>query len=369
MLVLSRPFKAVLIFCFLQLKVVLSSGGGILDSRKRRMPTSGTAGSKGNQSSLFIRRNTLNPAIIPRGGDRDTAYIVGSLFAGVGSGALASTACAPLDLIRTRLQVWGDLHKGKHTTIVNILSDTLKKEGWKGYFRGLGATLATVPLFWGLYFPLYDELKRRFEHSRIFGHPSLIHCASAISAGCFADVVCNPMFVVRTRMQTEALHDMVGEGISRKQHGILQTISVLYKEGGVPVFWRGLTASLMGLSHVAIQFPVYEYLKKEARIRSKNNEESAMDLLFASGMSKITASLITYPHEVVRSRMMDARQSAKLGETIRRIAAEEGVSGFYSGLHVSLLRVIPNCCITFMTYEMLLRFAKQQINKQHGEYS
>ena len=32
-----------------------------------------------------------------------------SLVAGAGSGALASIVCAPLDLIRTRLQVWGEL--------------------------------------------------------------------------------------------------------------------------------------------------------------------------------------------------------------------------------------------------------------------
>jgi ABC-type spermidine/putrescine transport system permease subunit II len=75
---------------------------------------------------------------------------------------------------------------------------------------------------------------------------------------------------------------------------------------------------------------------------------------------------------VVRSRMMDYRsevgtaasQGAKLWPTIHRIYQHEGVSGFYSGLHISLLRVIPNCCITFLTYELLLRWSREQLERR-----
>ena len=133
---------------------------------------------------------------------------------------------------------------------------------------------------------------------------------------------------------------------------------------------------MMGLSHVAVQFPVYEWLKtalvKQRQLRTKSNtsnatvEPNAMELFMASGMSKMVASLLTYPHEVIRSRMMDARgaQGTTLLKTMARVYAQDGALGFYSGLPVALIRVIPNCCITFMTYELLLRLARDEIRKR-----
>jgi len=83
-----------------------------------------------------------------------------------------------------------------------------------------------------------------------------VHMAAAITAGAVADVVCNPLFVVRTRLQTEALHFLGTAVEDRRSLSIVETIKSLYGEGGFPIFWRGLTASLLGLSHVAVQFPV-----------------------------------------------------------------------------------------------------------------
>lgn len=155
----------------------------------------------------------------------------------------------------------------------------------------------------------------------------------------------------------------------------MRTARALYHEGGVPIFWRGMTANLMGLSHVAVQFPVYEWLKttlvKQRQLRAKSDamEANALELFVASGLSKMTASLLTYPHEVVRSRMMDARGATgtTLVHTMKRVYAQDGFLGFYSGLPVALIRVIPNCCITFMTYELLLRLAKEEIRKRREE--
>lgn len=327
-------------------------------------------------------------------------HVTSSFLAGIGSGVVASVFCAPLDLIRTRMQVMGEVKSAAAASgrsvasadaripslsVYRAIADIVKEDGFRGCFRGLGATLATVPLFWGIYFPLYEELKRELhgrynraygiDHYRGGGNvaavgdgqcPAVVHMWSAILAGGVADFVCNPMFLVRTRMQTEALHYFEQPLAERCPHGVIRTIRNLYSEGGIPVFWRGLTASLMGLSHVAIQFPVYEFLKAEARADSPTGEETASDLLLASGVAKMCASLVTYPHEVIRSRMMDAR-GADAGKnvfaTAKRIVANEGYGSLYTGIHVSLLRVVPNCCITFMAYELILRWAKENASR------
>ncbi|KAL7509652.1 hypothetical protein ACHAXN_006613 [Cyclotella atomus] len=317
---------------------------------------------------------------LPQDQLRDKQALLSSLLAGVGSGSLASVVCAPLDLVRTRMQVIGGLNNNSNShannpRIVQSLHQIYKSDGLRGCFRGLGVTLATVPAFWGLYFPLYEKLKSHLlQFTQPYGdngpnHHALIHLTSAISAGAVADILCNPMFVIRTRMQTEALHYFQMPELERKPHSILQTASGLYKEGGVPMFWRGLSASLLGLGHVGIQFPLYERFKAEARKRSVDGEESPLDLLLASGLSKMMAAMITYPHEVVRSRMMDARGDAVQGVwgTLRHIVQTEGYAGLYVGLRVSLVRVVPNCCVTFVSYELIARWVRGMMVADQAE--
>jgi len=274
-----------------------------------------------------------------------------------------------------------------------MLSGIVERDGVKGLFRGLGPTLATVPTFWGFYFPAYEAAKPRVssllshldvDPSSPFHQPAT-HLIGAVTAGAFADTITNPMWVVRTRMQTETFHRMVAKDFSSPPLTMRETISDLYRRGGVMVFWRGLTASLLGLSHVAVQFPVYEYLKENtSRFREESTsgglgkggvklgaqgneirESGPIDWMVASSVSKLVACILTYPHEVIRSRMMDARNIDMKGKnvfsTAIAIVKEEGWKSLYRGMHVSLLRVIPNCCLTFMSYEYFTRFARKVV--------
>jgi solute carrier family 25 folate transporter 32 len=296
----------------------------------------------------------------------DPAYFYASLIAGVGSGALPSVLCAPLDLIRTQMQVYGAVLQGRgrgsSKIIPTMMKDIWQREGFKGFFRGLGATLLTVPVFWGVYFPLYEDLKRRWSSHSPSTNLSVVHMGSAVGAGIVADVICNPMFVIRTRLQTEALHDAVTGKFAHKPTTIINTAQSLFREGGGRIFWRGMTANLLGLSHVAIQFPIYEQLKLS--LRGDKHRESIVDILLATSLSKMSASLISYPHEVIRSRMMDSRVNVGFFKTCSTILAQEGLLGFYTGLQVTMIRVIPNTCVTFLSYELVLRWARAQIDER-----
>ena len=78
----------------------------------------------------------INLAEAPQEETRDSYHFTSTFVAGVGSGALSSIICAPLDLIRTRMQVWGDISLKTPATPSSVFHEILQKEGYQGLFRG-----------------------------------------------------------------------------------------------------------------------------------------------------------------------------------------------------------------------------------------
>lgn len=76
----------------------------------------------------------------------------------------------------------------------------------------------------------------------------------------------------------------------------------------------------------------------------------------------MVASLITYPHEVLRTRLRQppvtpgARPKyTGLLQTLKLVIKEEGAASLYGGLSAHLMRVVPNAACMFTIYEIALR--------------
>jgi len=278
-----------------------------------------------------------------------------SLIAGLGSGLITCILCAPLDCIKVRIQVQGQLINKKHAYngIIGSFNKIIKEEGIRGLYRGLTPSLLTVPLFNAIYWSSYDHLKQCLEQDFPNMPIQLIHVMSAIVAGGIGDVITNPFFVTRVRMQTLILHN--------NNSGIDNNISTtdmmkkIYNNEGLGAFYKGLGASFLGLSHVAIQFPLYEYLKKNARDNNDNNKETVIDLICASISAKLVACLLTYPHEVIRSRLQDRKTPKGVINLVKGMVNNEGFLSLWSGLRVNLVRTFPATICTFLSYEYISR--------------
>lgn len=144
-------------------------------------------------------------------------------------------------------------------------------------------------------------------------------------------------------------------------------ISNVYRQYGIRGFYRGLSASYFGISETVIHFVIYEHVKK--RLRSyhqraglENNlagHNIFSDFMIAAGCSKTVASIIAYPHEVVRTRLRQEevngqRKYTTFFQTLSLIFREEGRKGLYAGLGTQLVRQVPNSSIMFMTYETMI---------------
>lgn len=125
---------------------------------------------------------------------------------------------------------------------------------------------------------------------------------------------------------------------------------------------------LLGVSHGAVQFAVYEPLKRawmkyvegENQIRRGGMSQDKEKLgntatLIISGTAKIIAGTTTYPYQVVRSRLQTYDSEKRFGKGIRGVVGqvwrEEGWKGFYRGVGPNVVRVLPATWVTFLVYE------------------
>ncbi|XP_072993960.1 nicotinamide adenine dinucleotide transporter 2, mitochondrial-like [Typha latifolia] len=291
-------------------------------------------------------------------------------LAGGSAGAIAATFVCPLDVIKTRFQVHGlpemDPSSRHGSVIVSSLQQIVKNEGLRGLYRGLTPTIVALLPNWAVYFTVYNQLKF-FLRSHDDGDDQLSIGANVIAAsaaGAATAITTNPIWVVKTRLQTQGMRP--GVVPYRSMSSALRRIA---HEEGIQGFYSGLLPSLAGVSHVAIQFPAYEKIKSYLAKKDNTTVDklSPGRVAVASSLSKVVASTMTYPHEVIRSRLQEqgqarnnaADQYSGVVDCIKKVFRKEGIAGFYRGCATNLLRTTPTAVITFTSYEMIQRFLQQ----------
>ena len=76
---------------------------------------------------------------------KDEPGVLALLAFGSVSGSVGATSVYPLNLIRTRLQASGSSgHPQQYTGFMDVVHRTYKRDGWRGFYRGLLPTLAKV---------------------------------------------------------------------------------------------------------------------------------------------------------------------------------------------------------------------------------
>lgn len=280
-------------------------------------------------------------------------------LAGAGAGAIASTVVCPLDVLKTRLQVERD---GPSRGLRRNIAHTLHAEGVRSLYRGLSPTLVALLPNWAVYFTTYNHMKRfmlgssRNEASVSHSAAAFAHVASAAGAGAATVLCTNPLWVAKTRMQVQSsVPASNGRCMLSGREWYQSTrhaLSRIAQTEGIYGLYSGVAPSLLGVAHVMVQFPVYEFMKREFDLKRRQTTSypstssgvprtiSALEIITASSLSKMCASVVTYPHEVVRSHMHVAGTFAfgsmfRVGHDILR---RNGIRGLYRGCATNLVR-------------------------------
>ena len=276
----------------------------------------------------------------------------------------------PLDVVKTRLQV---AHAsaggaGGYGGIRSSLRTIIAEEGTRGLYRGLGPTLVALLPNWAVYFTVYERLKDLLRHAEAGDATPLphgAHMAAAAGAGGATVLTTNPLWVAKTRLQVQSaagLRERLASSApwhATPYKGTRDCLRRIAKEEGLRGLYSGLGPSLVGIFHVMIQLPVYEASKAmlAERAHVPSDELGTSALVAASSASKMVASVVTYPHEVVRARMHveGCGPFRGVGRICRAVYGEAGMAGFYRGCGANLVRTTPAAAITFTSFELITR--------------
>ena len=229
----------------------------------------------------------------------------------------------------------------------------------RALYRGFTPNAIGNTVSWAVYFFWYNNLKTILHGL----HPtspltSLDYLVSSTASGILTATLTNPIWVLKTRfLTTPASSPLAYRSLA---HGVW---SILKEERGWKGFYRGLVPSLAGVSHGGVQFVVYEKLKEWRRGSAGRGELTNWDYLGFSAVAKGVAGVVTYPYQVVRTRLQNyeagegsyvgdrSGRKGRLREVVKGIWEREGGRGFYKGLGTNLVRVLPSAMVTFVVYE------------------
>ncbi|XP_058464737.1 mitochondrial thiamine pyrophosphate carrier-like [Malaya genurostris] len=173
--------------------------------------------------------------------------------------------------------------------------------------------------------------------------------------GCITRFICQPLDVLKIRLQLQVEPISVGSNIS-KYRSITQTISCIYREEGVRALWKGHNpAQLLSLIYGVAQFSFYERFNLVLRDSTILQGHDRARNFMCGACSGSFAALIIMPLDVIRTRVVSqdpGKGYKNMFQAISVIYRIEGVRGLYRGLGPAMLQIAPLTGGQFMFYNL-----------------
>ncbi|XAR71978.1 hypothetical protein NMG60_11018449 [Bertholletia excelsa] len=186
--------------------------------------------------------------------------------------------------------------------------------------------------------------------------------AGAVSKTCTA-----PLSRLTILFQLQGMHS---DAAALRKASIWREASRIVSEEGFTAFWKGnLVTIAHRLPYSSISFYAFERYKNLLQLilgKESQRENVGTDIfirLVGGGLAGITAASMTYPLDLVRTRLAaqtNVTYYRGIWHALRIISQEEGVFGLYKGLGAALLGVGPNLAISFSVYDTLRSYWQSQ---------
>ncbi|KPJ19085.1 Solute carrier family 25 member 35 [Papilio machaon] len=329
-------------------------------------------------------------------------FMIGGL-----AGAGATIFTNPMDVVKTRFQLQGELrarheHTARYRGILHALYVIGKNDGILALQKGLapamllGFTMNSVRL--GMYHIAEVQGWTKCKNGEISINKTMFWSSAS---GVLSGLAANPVSVVKTRIQAAA-HPSIAVGRQYRYKGMFDGFITIYKSEGFAGFFAGVNATCARLAvGSAAQLTTFSTAKEVlqsynifersslglafsasalsgimvavaicpfdvAAVRLYNQglgycENAPVRLAFAASVvSGVLCVLLETPLDVVNTRLYN-QGPASTGERLyngvldclRKIYTKEGLHGLYKGLGPLYLRIAPHTTLSLVIWDML----------------
>ncbi|KAI1503587.1 calcium-binding mitochondrial carrier protein Aralar1 [Biscogniauxia marginata] len=240
---------------------------------------------------------TVNDLVRGAFTDKKTGHIYWGyeVLAGGTAGACQVVFTNPLEIVKIRLQVQGEVAKATEGAKKRSAMWIVKNLGLAGLYKGASACLLRDVPFSAIYFPTYSHLKKD-----LFGESPTkkLGIFQLLSAGAIAGMpaayLTTPCDVIKTRLQVEARKG------DTNYTGLRHAAETIMKEEGFRAFFKGGPARIMRSSpQFGFTLAAYEVLQSVLPFPGKTQGEQ-----FHTGVADVVSTLkekdVSSPH--ARSR-------------------------------------------------------------------
>ncbi|KAM4716627.1 LOW QUALITY PROTEIN: peroxisomal membrane protein PMP34 [Anableps anableps] len=278
--------------------------------------------------------------------------------AGAMGSVTAMTVFFPLDTAKSRLQV-DDKRKAQSTPV--ILAEIAKEEGFLALYRGWFPVISSLCCSNFVYFYTFNALKKVAASGPGKPRPGK-DLLMGMVAGVVNVILTTPMWVVNTRLKLQGVR-FRNEDLHQTQYrGIFDAFSQIIADEGVGTLWNGTLPSLILVLNPAVQFMIYEAMKRKAGKGGKKISSAKIFLIGA--IAKAIATTATYPLQTIQAilRFGQYKGDGKGGlmGSISNIfflfmdrIKKHGFLGLYKGLEAKLLQTVLTAALMFVVYEKI----------------
>ncbi|KAK7465453.1 Mitochondrial oxaloacetate carrier protein [Stygiomarasmius scandens] len=290
---------------------------------------------------------------------------------------IAVTISNPAEVIKTRLQLQGELAKGGSPKVYKHAGDafakTLKNEGIRGLQRGLGPAYMYQMLLNGSRLGFYEPFRRNINKLVGWAPEEQVPITSVIagaSSGAVGASLGNPLFLIKARMQ--AYSPALPVGAQHYYKNPFHALSTIFRAERWRGLVRGIDAAILRTSMgSSVQLPSYNFTKTQLVNHGILPANSTWTFLASSAVSGACVCVVMQPADTALTRMYN--QPTIVNEAGKHVGAlyknpldclwktfkTEGVRGWYKGSTAHFLRIAPHTIITLTANDLIVNLYKK----------
>lgn len=304
------------------------------------------------------------------------------------------TVVHPIDTVKSRVQT------NAGTSAMGVASSLVRRDGPLALYRGIGAPMVAYGVINAVAFSTNTTVLRYLregggggggggspgpgagagggrggnavaETKALVSNPWIAGLIAGGAAGLTSSFVRGPAERVKTVQQVAESSCGTGK-VPEKFRGTMRTAATLAREHGA---WRGLftgTGATIAreVPQCAVYFLTYDSIRRACDTAVGAEYETA-GIVLAGGMAGVTQWTLTYPLDVVKSRIQAFPPGTYGGmaDCAMQSLRAEGALVFFRGIETALLRAFPLHASIFLTCETIhaaLAWVREEERKERA---